>query len=296
MVILFLLLLVGFAANKLGIVNAAFNKTFSGLIINVTTPALILRSVMGGEKVLGIWEIVLLLGASLVSYLFVILLAMAASKLLGLRGRDGDTFRLMLIFSNTAFMGFPVVAALMGTEALFYAAIYNMPFNFLMYSYGIRLVSGGAVKGFDRKTLVSPCILAAVLALILYFLPVGVPELIVTALGYLSDITIPGAMLILGSTLAMIPLRDVFLDWRIYVLCLSKMLILPVVIWAIVRLLPLPEMIGRITVVMWSLPVATNCTMLATQYGGDEAMSSKGVLITTLLSVVTIPILMRVLF
>ena len=103
-------------------------------------------------------------------------------------------------------------------------------------------------------------------------------------------------MLILGSTLAMIPLRDVFLDWRIYVLCLIKMLILPVVIWAIVRLLPLPEMIGRITVVMWSLPVATNCTMLATQYGGDEAMSSKGVLITTLLSVVTIPLLMRVLF
>ena len=171
MVILFLLLLAGFGANKLGIVDAAFNKTFSGLIINVTTPALILYSVMGGEKALGIREIVLLLGASLASFLFVIVLSKAFPKPLGMKGRDGDTFRLMLIFSNTAFMGFPVVAALMGTEALFYAAIYNMPFNFLMYSYGVRLVSGGAVKGFDRKTLVSPCILAAVLALVLYFLP-----------------------------------------------------------------------------------------------------------------------------
>ena len=103
-------------------------------------------------------------------------------------------------------------------------------------------------------------------------------------------------MLILGSTLALIPLRSVFIDWRIYVLSLLKLVLIPILIWAIVRMLPIPDMVGRMTVVMWSLPVATNCTMLSTQYGGDEAMSSKGVLITTLLSVVTIPILMRVLY
>ena len=157
MIILFLLLLVGYAANKLNWMDVSFNKTFSGFIINVTTPALILHSVMEGEKVLSLWEILLLLAASLISYALVILLSMAAPKLLKMGPQDGDTFRLMIIFSNTAFMGFPVVAALMGTEALFYAAIFNMPFNFLMYTYGVRLLSGGKIKGFDRKTLLSPC-------------------------------------------------------------------------------------------------------------------------------------------
>jgi len=296
MIVLFLLLLVGYAANKLGRMDAAFNKAFSGLIINVTTPALILHSVMEGEKVLGIWEILLLLAASLISYALVILLAMGIPKLMGMGRRDGDTFRLMIVFSNTAFMGFPVVAALMGTEALFYAAIFNMPFNFLLYTYGIHLLSGGSTKGFDRRTLLSPCVIAAALALVLYLSPVKVPSLIVTTLSYLAGITIPGAMLILGSTLALIPLRSVFLDWRIYALSLLKLVLIPILVWAIVRLIPIPEMIGKMTVVMWSLPVATNCTMLATQYGGDEALSSKGVLITTLLSVATVPILMRILY
>ena len=296
MVVLFLLLLVGYAANKLGWMNAAFNKAFSGFIINVTTPALILHSVMGGEKVLTIWEILLLLAVSLISYGVIILLSMVFPKLMRMDRRDGDTFRLMIIFSNTAFMGFPVVAALMGTEALFYAAIFNMPFNFLLYTYGVRLMSGGSAQGFDRKTLLSPCVIAATVALILYLSPIKVPDLIVTTLDYLSGITIPGAMLILGSTLALIPLRSVFLDWRIYVLSVLKLAIIPVLVWAVVRVLPLPDMIGKMTVVMWALPVATNCTLLATQYGGDEALSSKGILITTLLSVVTIPILMQILY
>lgn len=296
MIILFLLLVVGYAANKLGWMDAAFNKAFSGFIINVTTPALILHSVMEGEKVLTIWEILMLLAASLISYALVILLSMAIPRIMRMGRRDGDTYRLMIIFSNTAFMGFPVVAALMGNQALFYAAIYNMPFNFLMYTYGVHLVSGGEGKRFDPKMLLSPPILAATFALILYLSPVKAPGLIVTALDYLAGITIPGAMLILGSTLALIPLRSVFIDWRIYVLSLLKLVLIPILIWAIVRMLPIPDMVGRMTVVMWSLPVATNCTMLSTQYGGDEAMSSKGVLITTLLSVVTIPILMRVLY
>ena len=91
MIILFLLLVVGYAANKLGWMDAAFNKAFSGFIINVTTPALILHSVMEGEKVLTIWEILMLLAASLISYALVILLSMAIPRIMRMGRRDGDT-------------------------------------------------------------------------------------------------------------------------------------------------------------------------------------------------------------
>lgn len=296
MIILFALLLVGFAANRRNYMNAAFNKTFSGFIIHVSAPALILHSVMGETHLLSSGEIFLLLGLSAASYGLVILLSFLVPRIFHTTPSENGILRFMTIFSNTSFMGFPVVAALLGDAAVFYAAIFGIPFNILMYSYGIRLTSGGKESGFDRKTLLSPCILASVLATVIYLINVPIPEILVTTLGYLSNITIPGAMLIIGSSLAQVPLRTVFSDWRIYALSLFKLTVIPVCMWLILRNLPLCTIIIQVIVIMWALPVAVNCTMLATQYGGDYTLASKGVLISTLLSIVTIPVLMRLLF
>jgi hypothetical protein len=296
MMILFLLLLAGFGANKLGFMNADFNKKFSAFVINVSTPAMILSSVMDTEQLLSQGEIFLLLGLSLGTFLLAILIAPLVPKLLRADQREGDILRFMTIFSNVAFMGFPVISALMGESAIFYASIFGMPFNILVYSYGVRLVSGGREGGFDKKTLLSPCILASVLAMVIYLSAIPVPEVLVSALDYLADITVPGAMLIIGSSLALMPLSSVFRGWRIYALCFIKLLVLPICLYGILQLLPISDTIIQVTVIMWSMPVATNCTMLATQYGGDQNLASKGVLLTTLFSIVTIPLLMRLLF
>jgi hypothetical protein len=296
MAILFLLLLAGFSANKLGFMNADFNKKFSGFVINVSTPAMILSSVMNQEQLLSRGEIFLLLGLSLGTFLLAILVAPLVPKLLRADPREGDILRFMIIFSNVAFMGFPVISALMGQSAVFYASIFGLPFNILVYSYGVHLVSGGREGGLDKKTLLSPCILASLLAMVIYFLNVPVPGVLVSALDYLSDITVPGAMLIIGSSLALMPLSKVFRGWRIYVLCVIKLLVLPVCLYFLLELLPINQTLVQVTIIMWAMPVATNCTMLATQYGGDQELASKGVLLTTLFSIVTIPLLMRLLF
>lgn len=296
MIILFALLLVGFSANKLGYMNAGFNKAFSGFVINVSTPAMILHSVMGQQRLLTRGEIFLLLGISVASYLLVILLSGLVPKLLRTEKAEGSLWRFMMIFSNVAFMGFPVISSLFGESAVFYASIFGMPFNLLVYSYGVRLVSGGREGGFDRKTLLSPCILASVLAMGIYLAEVPIPDILTVTLGYLADITVPGAMLIIGSSLALVPLRTVFRDWQVYVLSALKLIAIPVLMWVVMSLLPVSDMLVKVTVVMWAMPVATNCTMLATQYGGDEQLASRGVLISTLFSIMTIPLLMQLLF
>lgn len=296
MIVLFILLIVGFFAAKKGYMEPVFNKRLSALVINISTPALILSSVMGGERILGNTDIFILLGISIATYVAVILLSMLVPKLLRCQPSDASLMRFMTIFSNTGFMGFPVVAALFGQSAVFYASIFGLPFNFLVYSYGIKLVSGGKTGGFDRKTLTSPCVVCSVLAIILYLLNIPFPELITLPLGYLADLTVPAAMLLIGASLAVVPLRSIFTEWRLYALSVIKLFLLPVLVYLVLRLLPIHEMMLKVTVVMWALPVATNATLLATQYGGDEAMASKGVLLTTLLSMATIPILMMLLF
>lgn len=296
MVVLFLLIMVGFLANKKGYMSAAFNKLFSGFVINVTTPAMIINSVMNNDHTLSRSEVLLLLFLASISYGVIILLSKLVPPLLFADKKDANLLRFMTIFSNTGFMGFPVVAAIFGESAVFYAAIFNMPFNILVYSYGVWLISNGKQGGFDKKTLLSPCILAASLAIVLYFLDFSFPAVITQTLGYLADVTVPGAMLIIGSSLALIPLRSVFNGWRIYALSIIKLLMIPVLVYFVMSLFGLRDILVQVTVVMWAMPVATNATMLATQYGGDESAASKGVLITTLLSILTIPLLIQLLF
>ena len=292
MIILFFLLLVGYAANRAGIMNADFNKKFSGLILYISNPALILHSVMNTEHSISNIEVLMLLGIALLSYGLVIAVSFLIPGILRADQSDRNVYRFMMIFSNTGFMGYPVVEALMGHGAIFYATIFGIPFNLLVFSYGIHLISSGSAGKANIKTLLSPCIIAAVASIVIYFINPRFPDVVVSTFGYLSDITVPGAMLIIGSSLAMIPLKSVFGDWRIYGMTAIKLLLVPVIVWLIMRFVPVDPMIRQFVVLMWALPVATNSTMLAAQYGGNESLASKGVLITTFLSLATIPLLM----
>ena len=292
MIVLFLLLIVGYFANKLGIMDAGFNKRFSGLIINISTPAMILHSVMNSEHLLGNGEVLLLLAIAVLAYAVIIALSFPITMLLGAAPADRRIYQFMLVFSNTGFMGYPVAQALLGSNAIFYVTIFGIPFNALVYSYGVYLASGGKTGRLNRKMLLSPCIIAALLAIVLYFIHPVFPGVIESTFGYLSDITVPGAMMIIGSSLAMIPLRSVFGDWRVYFLSAVKLLGIPVLAWAVMNLLPVSTLTRQLLVLMWALPVATNSTMLAVQYGGNESLASRGVLITTAMSLITIPLLM----
>lgn len=296
MIVLFLLISVGFIANKKGVMNSTFNKLFSAFVVNITTPATILNSVLSSDRMLSNGEVLLLMAIALSSFLIVIIASNLVPKLFRVKPEDAGMMRFMTIFSNVGFMGFPVVSALFGESAVFYAAIFNMPFNVLSFSYGIRLVSNGRYGGFDKKTLLSPCIVCSLLSILLYFLNLSLPAVITEPISYLSAITVPGAMLIIGSSLAQMPLNTVFRDWRIYALSGIKLLLMPVLTYLALRPFPLNPLIVQVTVVMWAMPVATNATILATQYDGNGALASKGVLISTLFSILTIPTVMWVLF
>lgn len=295
MAVLFLLIIAGYAANKAKVMDSEGNKKISGLIVNIAMPAMILSSVMGEERALSSSQVWTLIGIAAGVYAFYIIVSLFLPKLLGVAKKDVNLYRFMIIFSNVGFMGFAVVQALFGAEAVFYASIFNIPFNLLVYSLGIALIEGEKGR-FSLKNLLNPGIIACILSVIIYLANIPVPQIIARPLELLGQMTTPAAMLIIGSSLAAIPLGEVFRDVRIYVLSLFKLILLPVLLWAVLRLLIQDQVILGVCVVIAAMPVATNCTMLCAEYGGDEQTAAKGVFISTLLSVITIPALMGILF
>ena len=295
MLILFLTIGVGYLAAKTGLVDARFSKGLSNLLVNFTTPAMIVNSVLASERVLPNRQVLLLTLLALASYGFLILVALPLPKLLRTPSKQVNIYRFLIIFNNVGFMGFPVAEAIFGTDAVFFAAIFQIPFNALCFTYGAWLISNGKA-GFKLKSILSPVVVSALLAYVLYLTSFRAPAFLTDLTGFVGRITSPAAMILVGIALANVRVKDVFSDGRLYLLSLVKLLILPVAAWAVLRLFLKNELVLGITVVMLAMPAGTNATILAAQYDGDSDTAAKGVFLTTLLSVVTIPLLMALLF
>ncbi len=292
---LFIILAIGYLANKKGLLTKEGNRVLSKLIVNVTLPALILGSVMGIEEKMTGSDLLLLLVVSFASYGILFLVAYITPKLIRAPKETAGVYGFMSIFGNVGFIGFPIIAAVYGNDAIFYASLFNIPFNILIFSLGVMMLSPRKDLKLGFSFLLNPALLSAVLALVLYILPLDFPEFVVETASLLGDITVPGAMLVVGASLGSIPLGEVFRDFRVYIVSFVKLLCCPLLILCCFSPFVDNPMILGAAVITTAMPVATNTAMLSMEYGGDEALASKGIFISTLLSIVTIPLIITVL-
>ena len=137
----------------------------------------------------------------------------------------------MTIFSNIGFMGYPVIQSIFGDEALFFASICNLVFNLVCYSYGVYLISGSGKLSFDFKQLINPGIIFSIIAVIIYLTKYQMPQIIGETSDLIGSITTPLAMMIIGSSLAEIPIKEVLNDIRIYPYTIIKQILMPILFW-----------------------------------------------------------------
>ena len=294
MVMVFLVVVVGYIANKRGIMDVQLNKKLSGLVLNVTTPALILASALENDDLPGAGETLFITGIAFFCYGIFFLAALVLPKLFGAPQSQVGVFRFMLMFANVGFIGYPLTTALFGREALFYTVLFNLPFNLLSYTLGVVFITGGRRKQLSLRLLFSPCVAASLLSVLIALTRVGAPVLITDTLSLIGEITAPAALLIVGSSLAELPLRSVAGSPRVYVMAAFRLLILPTLLFFLLRPVVTDLTVLRIAVILGGMPVAASCTMLCLEYGGDQELAAQGTFLTTLLSVVTIPLLAAV--
>lgn len=291
MIELFIIISIGFIANKTNIMNEDINKGLSKIILYISLPAMVIAAVLNNDHMLSNKDVLTLLMLSLFMYLFLIFVAFIFGLFLRVPKERKGIYKFLIIFGNIGFMGFPVVNAIFGSNAVFYASIFQVPFCFLSYTIGTFLIAGKEKMPPVWKAFLQPGVISAVLALILYLCNVHLPAFISQTVECVGKITTPGSMLIIGSTIATYSLKKAFCCWRIYPLAIIKQILVPYLFWLILVRFQLDPLMLGVTVVMIAMPCATNSTILCHEYDGDTELSAAGVFITTLLSCVTIPLL-----
>lgn len=307
MVVLFLLMATGYLCYKMGIITDESSKKLSAIVVNVANPCLVLESGLGENKVPGD-EILTTLLIVIVMYGLLLLIASFLPGLLGVKKESRGAYRAMTVFTNLGFMGFPVLSAMYGTSALLYAAFFMIPFNVLIYTYGIHALSMSekgessdeeieTKKGNFGQTLrkiLNVGVIACLLAIVLYFLQIPVPQFVKSTITHLGNLTAPLSMMVIGASLAAISIKELFLDFRLLLFSVIKLLVIPGVFMLGVCRLVESGVLRGVCLVMVATPVASMTAMLAQQTNGDYETASKGVALTTILSVVTLPLLAAV--
>ena len=295
--ILFSVIFIAYFATKVGLLPKNANKPISSLILNVTCPATILHSMLTGTRSLGNGDVVILLLLGMLAHGIFILAAQLMTVLPCFPKDKRGVYRSMIVQANVGFLGFPLIRSIFGSDGMFIASIYNIAFNLVTYTYGTsQLASRPEDKKVSLKMFTTPVMICSMVGLVLYLLNLTLPEPVLEVLSTLDAVTSPASMVVIGCALASIPLKQVFTNWRIYAAAAVRLIVCPVAVWLVLRPFTSSQLIFQVIVTLAALPSATNITLLSSQYDGDVATASSGLFMTTILSLVTLPVLLNLLF
>ena len=299
MMTLFAIVIVGFVAGKLGYMGGTFDKRLSKLVIDITCPALILSSAMTGELPDRQYILPLLL-ISVITYVVLTGVAFLLPRYLTRKESDQGVIGFALMFGNVGFMGYPVVASIFGHEAIFYAAVLNVVNTFAVFTIGTMLITGKSeVEGrkFQKKVLYSTPMLAAYLTMLIVALRIdNIPAVVSQPLTMIGNITVPAALLIIGSSMSQLSLRSMLGSFTVYATTLFRLALLPIGVHFLCRTLGFDPFVVNINTLVIAMPVATYGTILCLRHGKDTTMMTALTFVTTLLSMLTIPSLVTLLY
>ena len=298
MITLFAIVVVGYVAGRLGYFENGFDRHLSRLVINITCPALILSSSMSGELPDRRY-ILPLLGISILTYVVLTAAAWVLSRILTRKVADRGVVAFALVFGNVGFMGYPVVASIFGHQAVFYAAVLNVVNTFAVFTIGTMMITGGEGSDrerFSKKVLYSTPMLSAYLSMLIVALGIdNIPDYVSQPLTMIGNITVPAALLIIGSSMSHLPLRALMGNLTVYGTTLFRLALLPVGVHFLCLALGFDPFVTSINTVVIAMPVATYGTILCLKYNRDTTLIAEVTFITTLLSMLTIPLLVLLL-
>ena len=293
--ILFVYMMIGYVACKKEYFDQEFGKKLSWLVVNVANPMLAISAVVNNEEQIAKKDFYVTVLLAICFYAFFLILAQILPRLIGVQKADIGVYKMMTTFNNIGFMGFPVIAAAYGNGALIYAVPFSIMFNILCYTWGIQTLCGGGEKG-NWKRIVNIGTISGIISIVLFFMQIPVPKMICSLSAGLSNLTGPLSMLVIGISIAAMELKDLFTDVKLLKFAFVKLLVVPVAAMLLVCQVIDNQLICEVFLVMMATPAASMCAMLSQQYGGDYELAAKGVALTTILSVVTMPIVSEIVF
>ena len=287
MLVILFAILAGYLAKRLHYLSEETDEQLSKLLLNITNPCMIVGSVLTGSALPENRVILSILFASVLFYGLELVMTLFLPRLLGGPPEQQGIWKFVLTFPNTGFIGYPVVVSIFGKDALFYAVVLCIPFNLLAYTLGPLMLSGKS--RFDWKQFFTPCIVASVIALVIALSRVQLPPIFGDMANMIGDVTIPLALMLVGSILAKLPLREMLGSVRVWSMVAIRLLAMPGLLTLLLMFIPMEPTLRAVTIVEMAMPSALNGTMLCITYGGDQRSMAQVTFLSTLASIVTIP-------
>ncbi len=295
MITISLPILIGWGARKLGLMDNDFDTKLSRLILNIGLPCMILASLATQQGLPApsdmLWaiagETVLLFIAAALGY--TVTAAMCPPDF------TEGVYRFAITFSNCGLIGFPIISAVLGSDALLIASIGLIPVNIIMFTAGVLMFSGGGGGGTGRQLhhitqcLKSPTLIASIVVLLCSLSRITDFGLVDTSLNLIGQMTTPLALLVTGSALASYNPLDMLTNARAYIACAFRLLVAPLVGLSILRLLPIDTEIVAILVLEAAMPVGTNGILYCLQYNVDSKPMVQCTFLTIVFAILSIP-------
>ena len=280
-VVLFILIMSGFVCVKTKAVKIEGKKAFSDLLLYLVVPAMIIHSyIMDFNE-----EILTNLVRSLVLSTILMIIGIVVTLVITMK-----VLRFACMFSNAAYMGFPLIQALFGSEGLLYASVYVTIFNILLWTVGYAMVSRKVnAKEVLHTILTTPVIISVVIGLIIYLCRIPVPSVIEQPLNIIGNMNTPLSMFITGMLIASGDVRSMLKNREIMMVIAIRMFLIPAISFAVFALLGVKGMVPEVVLLLQACPSAAITSVFAVQFEYNEETAAGSVVLTTLLSIITLP-------
>ncbi len=287
--ILFLLIAIGFVAGKAKLFTDGAIKCISNFCLMFVTPAVIVKSFIREFSAEMGKNLLLALLASVICHIIGIIIGRLAFH----SGEKTQTAMLKnaVLLSNAGFMAIPLQIALLGDIGSFYGSAYLIIFNIVLWTYSYSVMSAGSEKISIKKILLNPGIIAVVVGVPLFLFPISLPTAVTTTIDHIANLNTPLPMIVVGYYLSQASLKEVFASKRGLAAVMLRLIAVPLCCVFILRLLGFGGSMYVATIIAASAPIAVGVTMFSARFDGDTRLSANIVSVSTLFSIITMPII-----
>ena len=288
----------GYYLSKKRIFTEDVSQKLSYFVVNIAMPLMIVTA-LNNTEISDKGELLRYILTGACFYLAIPILAKGLNLLTKVPKEERSAYEAFYLFSNNMFMGYPVAASLYGSGCIFQLSMFHLGFNLLYYTYGIKLFRSGKDKGkekFDYKKILGPGTIASIIAIALFFSGIKLPEAATEVCSFLGNVSSPLSMVIIGSTIGTYSLKSIFGDdLRLYFVSMIRLLVMPAATYFIMSALGFSGVLLGVSTVTMGMPVASLVSMGCIEHQHNEKLGSAGVVLSTILSLFTIPVMLIIL-
>ena len=295
-IILFLLIIIGFIARKKNIITDERIKGFSDFVLKITLPLFIIVSMDKDFSKDKIIFSAMILVISVFTYLFKIIISKIFIKYTDVLDIQEGVYRFLIVFSNAGFMGYPISYAVYGDDGIFYAAMLNIAYNAMVWTFGVKLLNkkSESNEGGIKDLILNPGIFSVFIGLVLFLTPLTLPSIISEPMRMVGDMTTPMAMIVVGGILGGTRIGNAFTNRKLILATFIRLLFIPLFILLVLLPFNLPKIVLGITIIVDAMPCAANTAIFARKYDADYSLASQGVFLSTLMNIITTPLILYI--